>query len=58
MQSSGVCLSQDACLLKQRRRKLQPSLDSCGGITGGSVVWAMWNRADTYNSTPMLSQTH
>ena len=53
----GVCLSQDACLLKQRRRKSQPSLDSRGGITGGSFVWAMWNSADTYKSILMLSQS-
>ena len=34
-------------LLKQRTRKSRPSLDSRGGITGGSFVDAMWNRADT-----------
>ena len=34
-------------LLKQRSRKLRPSLESWDGITGGSFVDAMWNRAAT-----------
>ncbi len=38
---------QQAHLLKQQRRKSLPSLDSRGGMTGGSLVDAMWNSAAT-----------